>query len=225
MEERSRKGVDRLKIKKIQVTILLLFTLSVGLIIGLIVGRVTTFKWEMKTEVEAITPVAKETLSVDTEIVNSLTKRIRTIVNQTPIVFYDVPLSETLQEYIILLCEKEKVPVTLVMAMIDQESTFQIELISKTDDYGLMQINSCNHNKFSKLYGITDFLDPYQNVHCGVSIISDYLKKYEDTSYALMCYNMGEYGARQLWDKGIESTSYSRSVLTKMDKYIGAQNE
>ena len=59
---------------------------------------------------------------------------------------YDVPLSEYLQRYIYEICADKNVPVTLVMAMIDHESRFNAEVISSTEDYGLMQINSVNHD-------------------------------------------------------------------------------
>ena len=34
-----------------------------------------------------------------------------------------------------------------------------------------------------------------------------------------MAYNLGEYGASVLWDKGIYETSYSRNVLSVADEY------
>lgn len=61
------------------------------------------------------------------------------------IFYFDVPLSHSLQRYIYEICADENVPVTLVYAMIEHESQFNPEIVSKTDDYGLMQINEVNH--------------------------------------------------------------------------------
>jgi soluble lytic murein transglycosylase-like protein len=108
----------------------------------------------------------------------------------------------------------------LVMAFIDQESDFRADLISGTDDYGIMQINACNHDKMREMFGITDFLDPYQNVQCGIYIIGTHLQATEgDVGLALMRYNNGATGARRLWEEGVYSTKYSRSVMELYSKY------
>lgn len=201
MAERQRKPFSRLKIARIQVALLLLLLL----IIGFVAGRCSLPK-------QAQEPVA-EVATTTTEA------RRASVITEPPITYYNVPLPEELQEYIILLCEKEDVPVPLIMAMIEQESAFNAEVISQTNDYGLMQINEVNHQWLSDLYSVTDFLDPYQNVYCGVSLIGGYLKEYGNETQALMCYNMGEYGASKLWDKGVNSSYYSRVVLSKMIQY------
>ena len=139
---------------------------------------------------------------------------------EPPVLYYDCPLSHDLQDYIRQLCETENVPMGLVIAMIDKESTFRASVVSATDDYGLMQINVINHEWLSKQYGITDFLDPYQNVFCGIKILSGHLENYDgDLSRALMAYNMGAGGARRLWNQGIYSTSYTTYILNAMSVY------
>lgn len=215
MEGNQRKRVSRLKIAKIQVTVFLLFVFGVGFIAGMLVGRATV----SKQAEEIVNDTSVEIESLSTSPPADPTDSTETVYKEPPIVFYDVPLTSNLQEYIMLLCEKKEVPVPLVMAMIEHESTFRAEVISKTDDYGLMQINEGNHEWLSDIYEVTDFLDSYQNVYCGISIISGYLEKYEDIPLALMCYNMGEYGANQLWKTGVHSTAYSRNVIAKMTKY------
>ena len=159
--------------------------------------------------VELIIP-AEETLPVIEEVGTA----------DTPEFYFDVPLSDELQDWIRSLCEENEVPMALVMAIIDQESDFRAELISGTDDYGIMQINACNHEAMIEMFGITDFLDPYQNVQCGIYIIGTHLKKTEgDVELALMRYNCGATGARRLWDKGVYSTRYSESVMEQYAKY------
>lgn len=109
---------------------------------------------------------------------------------------------------------------SLIIAMIEVESSFRANVISKSDDYGLMQINKINHEIMSEKYGITDFLDPYQNVFCGITIIAEHLEKTDgDIALALMRYNCGATGAKRLWDKGIYSTSYTEKIMTAMEGY------
>lgn len=135
-------------------------------------------------------------------------------------IYYDCPLSNDLQDYIRELCSDKDVPMSLIIAMIEVESSFRANIISKSSDYGLMQINEVNHEVMSEKYGITDFLDPYQNVFCGITIIAEHLEKTDgDIALALMRYNCGATGAKRLWDKGIYSTSYTEKIMTAMEEY------
>lgn len=124
----------------------------------------------------------------------------------------DIPLDQHIQEYIYDLCQVNEIDYSLVLAVIKHESDFNADLISSTDDYGLMQINKCNHGWLRDELGDIDFLDPVDNVRCGVYILKQLLDKY-DTEKALMAYNMGISGAKKLWDQGITSSKYSRGVL------------
>ncbi|MEG1894599.1 MAG: transglycosylase SLT domain-containing protein [Oscillospiraceae bacterium] len=126
--------------------------------------------------------------------------------------YYDVPLSNDLQIYIKNICESYGVPEDVVIALIGVESGYKQSVISKTNDYGYMQINSCNHDTLKQQLNISDVLDPYDNIHCGVYMLSELYKKYSDTTQVLMCYNCGETGAKRLWKKGINSTSYTDKV-------------
>jgi len=77
-----------------------------------------------------------------------------------------------------------------------------------------------NHEWLEEDYRCADMLNPYQNVFCGVKIVSTYIDKYDgDLTKALMAYNMGNYGARTAWENGITSTSYTDSILGLMQKY------
>ena len=109
------------------------------------------------------------------------------------------------------------------MALMYTESSFRADVVSGTNDYGLMQINKCNHEELSSALGITDFNEPYQNIRAGLYILRRLFEKYDEPSMVCMAYNMGEYGASVLWDNGVYSTSYSQKVLAKMDEYTAAQ--
>lgn len=133
--------------------------------------------------------------------------------------YYDIPLSKDLQLYTYNRCAEYGIPehYELILAMMWQESNYTPDIISATDDYGIMQINACNHEWLSDLLGTTNFLDVYQNIDAGTYIISKMLLKYGDEHKALMAYNMGENGASLNWDAGIYTSSYSRGIISKRE--------
>lgn len=122
------------------------------------------------------------------------------------------------QDYLWELCKKYDVTeyYELLIAQMYHESGFDETVISKTNDYGLMQINICNHKWLAKELGNSDFLDPYNNMEAGVLIMSGFLSKYSDVHKALVCYNKGESAVIN----GTYSTSYSRGVISDMDKLV-----
>ena len=131
----------------------------------------------------------------------------------------DVPMEKDMQEFIYCLSHGYNIDFPFVMALIKQESSFREDVVSDTDDWGLMQINEINHGWLHKTIGVTDFLDPYENVRSGVFILRQLFEKYDDPTMVLMAYNMGETGAGKLWDKGIYSTDYAEDILLQADKY------
>ena len=141
------------------------------------------------------------------------------IVEETPVVtYYDCPLDNELQDYIRELCNEKDIPMSLVLAVIETESTFRANVISQ-GNYGLMQINTVNHGWLSKELGITDFLDPYQNVLAGITMLSNHLNEYEDITLALMVYNAGAGGARAMWSSGVYTTYYAEIIKERMEDY------
>lgn len=132
---------------------------------------------------------------------------------------YNIPLSEEMQQYIYNKCAEYGIVdnYELVLAMIWNESNFNANAISSTDDYGLMQINKCNHKWLSKKLGINNFLDPKQNVDAGIYMLSGVLHKYGNVDLALMAYNRGEASAESLWKKGVRTNNYTRNTQVKLD--------
>lgn len=159
--------------------------------------------------------------SVTIAVITTPVPTPKTVIDTEPVtVYFDVPLSKELQDYIRNLCDEYGVPIELVIAMIDVESTFRADVVSKTNDYGLMQINKCNHEWLTDKLGVTDFLDPYQNINSGVHILSGHLEVTNgDIELALMRYNNGATGAKKLWDKGIYSTAYTQKIMTVYESY------
>ena len=126
--------------------------------------------------------------------------------------YYDIPLETELQDYIRKECDEMNDEMELVLAIMKVESDFNSDVISDTNDYGLMQINIVNHESLQKKLSIYDFLDPYDSARAGIYMLSG-LDWCENDVQRLMCYNMGVTGAKRAWNKGIQETEYSKKVL------------
>lgn len=134
--------------------------------------------------------------------------------------YYDVPMSTELQDEMFLLCDEYGVAPELVLAVIETESGFNPAAVSKTGDYGLMQINKGNHKWLSEKLDVSDFLDAAQNMKCGIYMLAFSLNSADgDYTKALMVYNLGLSGARRAWKNGKTSTMYTDKVLANMAKY------
>lgn len=131
----------------------------------------------------------------------------------------DVPLSEDIQRFIYYLSAAYEIDYPLVLAIIERESQFDADTISPTNDYGLMQINRINHAQLNKELGVSNFLEPYQNIKAGMFMLRKLFEKYEAVDTVLMAYNMGESGAKKLWSNGIFESKYSNAVCAKADEY------
>lgn len=130
----------------------------------------------------------------------------------------DMPQEE--QEFLFYLCNGYNMDFCLIMAMIEHESHFDPAAISKTNDYGYMQINVQNHEWLTETLGVTDYTDPYQNIRAGVFVLRKLFERYQDVELVLMAYNMGENGAGRLWDKGVFRTDYTQEILNIQQQFI-----
>ena len=129
-----------------------------------------------------------------------------------------IPLSLELQIHLKNECEKYGVNVNEAVAIMAVENeTFNPKLKHKnnngTYDWGLFQVNDCWIEELKGI-GVTDLLDPKQNITAGVYIISTLDKYSGEQKYT--AYNHGEGGMKKLANRGITSTEYSRKVMEKL---------
>lgn len=131
--------------------------------------------------------------------------------------YYDIPLSKELQAYTYNMCSEYGVvdKYELMLAVMWKESNFTENIVSSTNDYGIMQINKCNHSWLRERLGVDNLLDAKDNIYSGVYILASLFAKYDNDHQVLMSYNMGEGGALNLWKSGIYSSSYSRDIVAK----------
>ena len=129
--------------------------------------------------------------------------------------YYDVPLTEDLQNIIIDVSETRGVDPALVLAVIEKESGYNPGASGDNGrSQGLMQIWRSAHEKRMEKLGAVNLYDPKDNVLVGIDILAEKLEKYEDAEKALIAYNAGDAGAKKhYFSKGIYSSSYSRAVL------------
>ncbi len=208
----------------------LLFTLAV-LLIGAIIGSV----------IAGITTKNKQTTSEKNEYIMQQVNHYgaydgRVFTSEISMDWsgdeYDfIPLNCKLdketQQFTFYLCKGYDIDWTLVMALMQKESSFRSDVISATDDYGLMQINKCNHKWLTDTIGVTDYLDKEQNIRAGVFVLRKLFEEYTDPNLVLMAYNMGADGAETLWNKGIYTTPYVDDILTyqaEFNKQIEERN-
>ena len=208
----------------------LLFTLAV-LLIGAIIGSV----------IAGITTKNKQTTSEKNEYIMQQVNHYgaydgRVFTSEISMDWsgdeYDfIPLNCKLdketQQFTFYLCKGYDIDWTLVMALMQKESSFRSDVISATDDYGLMQINKCNHKWLTDTIGVTNYLDKEQNIRAGVFVLRKLFEEYTDPNLVLMAYNMGADGAETLWNKGIYTTPYVDDILTyqaEFNKQIEERN-
>lgn len=126
-----------------------------------------------------------------------------------------------LQEYTYDLCVEYGITdyFTLILCQLFYESSYRPTAISKTDDYGIAQINTCNHEWLSKELGITDFLDPKQSILCNIYMMSGYIEKYGPEK-ALTKYNTGKAktpnkyakNIMYMWENGVREIENKQEV-------------
>lgn len=107
-------------------------------------------------------------------------------------IFYDVPLDLETQKEIIEICSEYELSYELVLGVISVESAFIPDIMGDGgDSYGLMQIQPKWWSETMRREGVTDLLDPLQNIRCGCAILRELIDKFDTEYRALQAYNTG----------------------------------
>ena len=112
-------------------------------------------------------------------------------------------------------------PAGLLLAVAEVESDFDPRCRTGAC-LGLMQINSRYVTEYAALAGMEswDLYDPEDSMRIAASMLADYLTRYEgDIHFALMAYNLGEYGALRKLASGVDQTGYSRKVVAGIERW------
>ena len=133
-----------------------------------------------------------------------------------------IPLNESLQRYAYAKCQEVGFSYPVFLGLMQKESTFNTQAKSKSGDYGLCQINKCNHKWMKSVFGETwDPMNGYDSIDASLFILTFYKDNYGYDNYhtLLMGYNMGPNNAKKCFDKGIYSSEYSRIIVEYAKNY------
>ena len=116
--------------------------------------------------------------------------------------------------------EKYGVNPSLVQAVIKAESNFNPDAVSSAGALGLMQLMPAT----ARGLGVTDALDPAQNIEGGVKFLSQLLSHYNgNTQLAVAAYNAGP-GAVDKYN-GIPPYQETQTYVTRVLGYFNSSNE
>lgn len=121
--------------------------------------------------------------------------------------WYDVPLEEDVQFYIVRLCEENHIDASVVLGMAQRESSFTADAIGDGgESFGMFQVQPRWHQDRMDKLGVTNLLDPCQGASVAVDFLKELLDRYDgDMAKALTAYNQGSF-------KGVVS-DYAKAVL------------
>lgn len=134
---------------------------------------------------------------------------------------YDVPLSDEIQRYIMNICRYYEMDPALVLAVIEQESGYDETAVGDGGEaYGLMQVQARWHLARMESLGVTDLLNPYENVAVGVDILAEKLDEGLGTGWALMAYNGGNQYANEMKQAG-RISDYAKGIIERAEELNG----
>ena len=130
-------------------------------------------------------------------------------------VFYEVPIDIDLFNHIQGLCSDYDLPIEIVLAVIEVESSYKPDAVSDVGAVGLMQIVPEFHEQRMMKLNCFDLFDPYQNVTVGMNFLAELIADYDGNFHkALTAYNYGQKGANdKFFGQGTYQSEYSLKVL------------
>lgn len=132
--------------------------------------------------------------------------------------YYDIPLSHGLQDFVMDICSGCDVEPAIVFAMIERESRFKADAIGDSGkSFGLMQIQKRWHEERMEKLGVSDLLDPFDNVEVGVDYIDELAGRGNGLEWALMAYNGGPSYANKMSAAG-KVSDYALGVISRADE-------
>lgn len=135
-----------------------------------------------------------------------------------PVPFYDIPLSAEIQAFIVEIGQKHNISPSVIIAIIERESRYNADVVGDSGrSYGLMQIQPMWHQERMNRLGVTDLLDPIQNITVGVDILVELREQNSELVWVLMAYNGGTEYATTNEEKGIIS-DYAKDILKRISE-------
>lgn len=128
------------------------------------------------------------------------------------------PFQSNFEELILQASEKYGVDPNLVRAVIKTESNFNPKAVSGAGAMGLMQLMPGT----AKGLGVTDPLDPEQNIYGGVKLLGRLLRQYEgNVKIALAAYNAGQGAVKRYG--GVPPYQETKTYIRRVLGYLESQ--
>lgn len=206
------------KITPLQFSILLGLLLGVMIIFFIEVSRAQT------TPTKDVPVVQVEITNVTSEVVSSTNeiKEYKTKVQEQDFNVYLIPeeyveaggyFPKAVQEYLYNLCSERDLDYYIAIALIERESSYKDDASGDSgNSIGYMQVQEKWHRERMEVEQVTDLHNSYQNIRVGLSYLDELYERYENWDKALMCYNMGESRAKELWSEGVYETEYTAVI-------------
>lgn len=197
--------------KKVQAFDIAMFSiLTLVIVLGIVA---ISNKTEHVEPIESDTIILNYSASVETTNLEVVKEASETIPTKK---YYDVPLSNDVQDVIIDSCNYYHISPALVLAMIERESNYLVDAVGDYgNSIGLMQINLRWQKDRCEQLGVYNLTDPRQNVAVGLDILNELFEQSEDLAWVLMAYNGGTEYADNKIQNGIYETEYTRYILSR----------
>lgn len=128
--------------------------------------------------------------------------------------FYDVPLDESLQLFILMECDGYEFWPNIVLAMMDVECDFDTDAVSPNGAVGIMQVVERYHGDRMEILHCDNLFDPYQNIKVGMHYLAELWSEKQDICWVLMAYRHGRTDASLMYNSGIVD-EYALEVLAR----------
>lgn len=145
---------------------------------------------------------------------------------------YDNECPREHQEYMYEMSKKYNIPYNVLMTIADNESDglFNANGVkSKWKDYGVFQINECNHELIKEIFNYTsdDLLYDYKkNTEAACYLLSEIFKMYpEDIKNGNYENVFGTYNGWENWREKETSIEYVANAMMKMDEIYNKTDE
>jgi soluble lytic murein transglycosylase-like protein len=160
--------------------------------------------------------------TTDSQPESAVVSRIESATESETYYIEEIPLAKSIQKHLYDTCKEYGVDYIEALAVMTVENAkYDPDLKYKNKngsvDYGLFQINNTNRQWLREELGITNLLDPYQNIKAGVFIISELGSRFNGHK-KYIAYNMGESGMKKYISRGANTTRYSRKVMETYEK-------